>query len=139
MTNKKPTEIDSSISWFDKFASWASGIASKAPFFAFCVLLIVIWAPTILIMPFDTSQLLINTATTIITFLMVALLQNSQWRGDTANSKKLDAIADGLADFMENMASNSMTPNQQKEMLRDVDELRAAVGLEKRISSKKDS
>lgn len=136
MTDKKPTEIDSSISWFDKFASWASGIASKAPFFAFCVLLIVIWTPTILIMPFDTSQLLINTATTIITFLMVALLQNSQWRGDTANSKKLDAIAKALSDHIEHESEHDS--DHSKALLEDVDELRAAVGLEKRISSKKD-
>ena len=52
----------------------------------------------------DTWQLVINTATTIVTFLLVALLQNSQWRGAEASSRKLNAIADGLADTMESLA-----------------------------------
>jgi low affinity Fe/Cu permease len=56
-------------------------VASRAVFFAFCVLPIVVWAPSILVFgSIDTWQLIINTATTIITFLMVALLQNSQTR-----------------------------------------------------------
>ena len=60
-------------------------MAGRAAFFASCVLLIVVWAPSILFLrDVDTWQLIINTATTIITFLMVALLQNSQTRNDQA-------------------------------------------------------
>jgi hypothetical protein len=44
----------------------------------------------------NTSQLIINTITTIITFLLVALLQNSQTRSDQALQQKLNAIADDL-------------------------------------------
>src|SRR5882762_5821157 len=96
-----PSEVSSRIGFFDRFAGAASMIASRAVFFAFCVLLIVVWAPSILILKkIDTWQLIINTATTIITFLMVALLQNSQTRSDQAIQHKLNAIADGLADLM---------------------------------------
>jgi low affinity Fe/Cu permease len=75
-------------------------------------------------MKFDTSQLLINTTTTIITFLMVALLQNSQSRSEQAVHHKLNAIADSLADHMLNPKGD------MKKAQKDVEELRKAVGLE---------
>ena len=48
----------------------------------------------------DTWQVVINTVTTIITFLLVALLQNTQSRADQAVQQKLNALADGLWDLM---------------------------------------
>jgi low affinity Fe/Cu permease len=71
-------------------------------------------------------QLEINTTTTIVTFLMVALLQNSQTRTDQATQHKLNAIADGLADLMEHLAAQS--PDSSLDG--DMKELRAAIGLE---------
>ena len=74
-----PSEVSKHVGAFDRFASAAARVASRAWFFCFCVLLVVLWAPSIiLIRSIDTWQLIINTLTTIITFLMVALLQNSQ-------------------------------------------------------------
>ncbi len=68
----------------------------------------VIWAPTYLVIgSIDTWQLLINTLTTIVTFLMVALLQNSQTRANQAVLDKLNAIAGGLAELMTPTASMS--------------------------------
>ncbi len=133
MTNAQhpvmPTEISSSISFFDRFAGWAALVASRASFFAFCLLLILVWAPTILFLgSVDTWQLIINTATTIITFLLVALLQNSQTRSDHAVQHKLNALADGLADVMAFLAKGS----DEQDLDRDMRELRAAVGLEER-------
>ena len=91
--------------FFDRFAEAASEIASHARFFVACVLLVVLWVPSYLVFgSVDTWQLVINTATTIVTFLMVALLQNAQRRSDIAMHRKLDALADGLADFMEHAA-----------------------------------
>src|SRR5207248_4915045 len=55
-------------------------------------ILILVWAPTLAFLKFDTWQLLINTATTIVTFLLVALLQNSQTRNDQATQHKLNEI-----------------------------------------------
>ena len=86
-TVELPTEVSGEKTAFDRFAGACARIVSRAPFFAFCVLLIVVWAPTFVIMKFDTWQLLINTATTIITFLMVALLQNTQTRNDQATQQ----------------------------------------------------
>lgn len=63
---------------FDHFAEASSDYVSRAAFFAACILLVLVWAPSyFVIRNFDTWQLIINTATTIITFLLVALLQNS--------------------------------------------------------------
>jgi hypothetical protein len=129
----KPSEVTGRVGFFDRFASGASLVASRAIFFAFCVLLIVIWAPSILLLrDVDTWQLIINTATTIITFLMVALLQNSQTRSDHALQHKLNAVADGLADLMAHLAGE-----EERDLHEDMKELRAAVGLEARESTTK--
>jgi low affinity Fe/Cu permease len=120
-----PSDVSDEVGWFDRFAEQASKLASRAWFFAFCVLLVLLWAPSILILgSIDTWQLIINTATTIITFLLVALLQNSQERSDQALQQKLNAIAKGLADLMDDKGKND-----------DARELRDAVGLEEVESS----
>lgn len=120
-----PSEVNQDLSIFDRFADLASDFASRAPFFAACVVLVLIWAPSYFVIgDLDTWQLIINTATTIVTFLMVALLQNSQRRADLAVQHKLNAIADALADLM-----------GERGLVRDQAELSAAVGLEQRESS----
>ena len=77
----------------------------------------------------DTWRLIINTVTTIVTFLLVALLQNTQKRADEAVQHKLNAVADGLADLMEALAED------HRRLHVDSTELRHAVGLEERESS----
>jgi hypothetical protein len=97
MTNRHepvlmPSEVSSRVGPFDRFAGVSSMIASRAVFFTVCVILILVWAPTyFLIQNVDTWQLIINTITTIITFLMVALLQNSpdpERSGDPAQAQR---------------------------------------------------
>ncbi|MDP9297936.1 MAG: low affinity iron permease family protein [Actinomycetota bacterium] len=132
----RPSEVSSRVGFFDRFAGLAAKLASRAPFFAFCLLLVVAWLVqgVALIVSkrglhafLDAQyQLEINTTTTIITFLMVALLQNSQTRTDQATQHKLNAIADGLADLMDHMAAEYPDSSLDTDMM----ELRAAVGLE---------
>ena len=87
------TREQSTQTFFDRFAGRCANFVSRAPFFTFCVLLVVLWAPTyFLVGNFDTYQLIINTPTTIITFLLVALLQNTQKRNKQALQRKLDAL-----------------------------------------------
>ena len=131
--NDMPSGVSGAIGVFDRFASTASSFASRAPFFAACVALIVVWAPSYFLFPLDTWQLIINTATTIITFLLVALLQNSQTRSDHAIPHKLNALANGLDDLMDAQA----TRNQDADLRQDLIELRLAVGLEERESTSK--
>lgn len=122
-----PSEVSNRVGFFDRFAGWSSKLVGRAAFFTFCVLIVVIWAPTLaLLHDVDTWQLIINTLTTIITFLMVALLQNSQTRSDQALQHKLNAIADALADLMVHQTS----PREKADLHDDIKELRYAVGLE---------
>ena len=127
-----PSEVSSTITRFDRFANAATRVVSRAWFFAFCVLLVLIWAPSYFAFGnIDTWQLVINTLTTIITFLMVALLQNSQMRADQAIQHKLNAIADGLADLMEHIADAADSDDLRQDRI----ELHDAVGLELREST----
>lgn len=128
-----PSSVTKEVSGFDRFAVTASEFVSKPWFFAMCVLLILVWAPSFVVFrTVDTWQLIINTATTIITFLLVALLQNTQQRADQATQHKLNAIADGLADLMSSLAEDHPRSESLK---KDLKELREAVGLEHRESS----
>jgi low affinity Fe/Cu permease len=78
---------------FTKFAKWMSMHLGHSYAFIFAVLLIFIWLAVGIIFHFsDGWQLLINTATTIITFLMVFLIQNTQNRDTMAVHLKLDEI-----------------------------------------------
>jgi low affinity Fe/Cu permease len=133
-----PSEVTSRIGSFDRFANWAALVASRAWFFAFCVLLVLVWLPSYFVFRnLDTWQLIINTCTTIVTFLLVALLQNSQSRTDNALQHKLNAVAQALSDLMEHIAA--VSPEEARELsddlTRDRKELRAAVGLEEHEGS----
>ena len=81
------------LSWFTRAAKWASRTAGRPITFTIAVAIILIWAITGPIFKFsDTWQLVINTGTTIITFLMVFLIQNSQNRDSEALQIKLDEL-----------------------------------------------
>ncbi len=91
-------------------------------------------APTYLLVGnFDTYQLIINTPTTIITFLLVALLQNTQRRSEQAVQKKLGAIADGLSDLMDHFAGDEPDRVAKDDLSKDIEDLRAAEGLEEEL------
>jgi low affinity Fe/Cu permease len=82
---------------FDRFADRVEAVVAHAAFFAFCVALVLVWAPSILVFrSVDTWQLVINTATTIITFLLVALLQNTQKRFEDRVDTRLKRIEHAL-------------------------------------------
>ena len=80
-------------SLFTQFAKWTSRAAGHPTTFALAALIILVWAATGPIFEFsDTWQLVINTSTTIITFLMVFLIQNTQNRDGAAMQLKLDEL-----------------------------------------------
>lgn len=82
---------------FDRFADLVSRVTAKAWFFAACVALVASWLPSFLfVKDIDTWQLLINTPTTVVTFLLVGLAQNTTTRTDAATQKKLNALAAGV-------------------------------------------
>jgi low affinity Fe/Cu permease len=80
-------------SWFQRFSSKLAQLSGKASTFLLAVILIIVWALTGPMFGFnDTWQLVINTSTTIITFLMVFLIQNTQNRDTAAIHIKLDEL-----------------------------------------------
>ena len=80
-------------SWFTRFANGAARATGKPVTFLLAVMVVVVWAITGPLFGFsDTWQLVINTGTTIVTFLMVFLIQNSQNRDSEAVQIKLDEL-----------------------------------------------
>jgi low affinity Fe/Cu permease len=80
-------------SWFSAFAKGASYYTGRPAVFALGVLLILGWGISGPVFGFsDTWQLMINTGTTIVTFLMVLLIQNTQNRDTEAIQLKLDEL-----------------------------------------------
>ncbi len=79
--------------WYSGFAKSAAHFCGRPRVFALAVAVIAIWIITGPIFAFsDTWQLVINTGTTIITFLMVFLIQNTQNRDTAAIQIKLDEL-----------------------------------------------
>lgn len=82
---------------FTRIAGRIAAFAGQPSAFVIAVSLIVIWAVTGPLFHYsDTWQLVVNTATTIVTFLMVFLIQNSQNRDAAAMQAKLDEVIRSL-------------------------------------------
>ncbi|WP_069440441.1 low affinity iron permease family protein [Methyloceanibacter superfactus] len=80
-------------SWFTHFAQLASHITGRPLSFILAVAVILVWAVTGPLFGYtDTWQLVINTGTTIVTFLMVFVIQNTQNRDTAAMHIKLDEL-----------------------------------------------
>ena len=79
--------------WYARFAKVTARLSGRPATFAWAVLLIIGWLVSGPLFDFsDTWQLVINTATTIVTFLMVFLIQNTQNRDTEAIQVKLDEL-----------------------------------------------
>lgn len=79
--------------WFNRFAKVAARATGHPVAFLLAVLIIVVWGAVGPLFGFsDTWQLVINTGTTIVTFLMVFLIQNTQNRDSAALQIKIDEL-----------------------------------------------
>ena len=80
-------------SWFTRFANAAARATGRPATFILAVLVVATWAVTGPLFGFsDTWQLVINTGTTVVTFMMVFLIQNTQNRDSAAVQLKLDEL-----------------------------------------------
>jgi len=90
--------------WFGKIAAKTSGRVGSPPAFILAIALVVIWA---VLGPHyrysDTWQLIINTGTTVVTFLIVFLIQNTQNRDARALHLKLDEVIRSIHSAHNNM------------------------------------
>jgi low affinity Fe/Cu permease len=118
---------------FHSFASWASHIVGSKWAFTFATLLIVVWGIS---GPFfhysDTWQLVVNTATTVVTFLIVFLIQNSQNRDARAIHLKLDEIIHALGKARNEMINiESLSDADLDALTENFDRIRAECELRK--------
>jgi len=82
---------------FSRFTSAVSIVLGHAWVFVTALVLLLVWGISGPVFGFsDTWQLIINTSTTIVTFLMVFIIQNTQNRDNMAMNVKLDAIMEKL-------------------------------------------
>ena len=119
------TDVGPERSWFDHFADRATGVISHGPFFVFTAAFIVLWLGPAIVFGFSPGwSNVLNLPAVALTVLMVALLENEQRRSDQAVQRKLNTMAEALADFLE---KQDVDPHH-------VEQLRAAVALEERES-----
>ncbi|MBX9775737.1 MAG: low affinity iron permease family protein [Xanthobacteraceae bacterium] len=79
--------------FFSQIATWIAHQAGRPLSFLIAALIIIVWGVTGPLFHFsDTWQLVINTGTTIVTFLMVFVIQNTQNRDGAAIQAKLDEL-----------------------------------------------
>jgi low affinity Fe/Cu permease len=114
---------------FDRFAEWSARVVSQPRFFAVSVLVVLIWLPTILVFDnVDTWQLVMNTVVSVLAFLLIALLQNSERRYDAALHHKIDAVLTGIADLMDHLEEED-----PERVRRHVERLRTSVRIERKL------
>lgn len=119
-----PSNVDDA-GLFDRFAEASAALFARPRFFGFCIAVVVLWGASYFVIEDKVEwKLLIHTITGVITFLMVALLQNSETRSDEASQAKLNAIAAALAQLM------IAQPKESIDLTEAVRELSNAVGLE---------
>lgn len=121
---------------FDELASRVSAVVARAPFFALCATFILGWLIGLPIAGWksDIYHLLLNSPTTALTFLLVALLQNSTARFENSVNLKLNAMAAALADFMDAQA-RVLDPDRCAALSSDAAELRKAMGSEETVGA----
>ncbi|MGH3802289.1 MAG: low affinity iron permease family protein [Pseudonocardiaceae bacterium] len=114
-------------SLFDRFVQTAYLRVSQAPFFFVCVGIVAAWLMSLpLWADLKEWQTAIHTVASVLTLLLVVLLENAGRRAEEASQEKLNVIAEAVVELMASAARNDRD-------LRDAAErLRAAVGLEER-------
>src|SRR5438874_8229 len=104
---------------FNNIATLIATASGQPMSFIVAVLVVILWAVTGPLFLFsDTWQLVINTGTTIITFLMVFLIQNSQNRDGAAMQAKLDELLRAVDKAREQFIGIEHLTDQQIELVR---------------------
>jgi low affinity Fe/Cu permease len=112
---------------FERFVEAAQQLVSRAPFFFFCVLIILVWAVSLpLFADLKTWMAVIHTVSSVLSLLLLVLLENAGRRAEEAAQEKLNVLAEALSDLMESRAQDDPHLDDAVQRLRD------AVGLEQR-------
>ena len=119
MRNRDSNGLPARAEWFDAFARKAATLCGKPLVFLAAVITVIVWACTGPLFGFsDTWQLVINTGTTIVTFLMVFLIQNTQNRDTLAVQIKLSELIIAVRGAKNQLASAEDLSETELEKLR---------------------
>lgn len=114
-------------SMFDIFVETTYQQVSRAPFFFVCLGIVVVWLVSVpLWVDLKAWQVAIHTVASVLSLLLLVLLENASRRSGEAAQEKMNVIAEALAALM---ASHARTDPELDEA---VQKLREAVGLEER-------
>ncbi len=125
----KPTEVSDKRGVFDTLADQASTVTARPGFFVAILGAVLVWLVVGPLTDFSHSWIdTLQVAGTVVTLLLVALLENEQWRNAKATQRKLNALAEALSHIL------AAEQTSKEEVEHQVEQLRSAVGLEKRES-----
>src|SRR5438094_10034688 len=109
-----------SRTWFTRLKKWTAHASGRPTTFFLAAAIIVLWGITGPLFGFsDTWQLVINTGTTIVTFLMVFLIQNTQNRDAKAMHLKLDELIRGVQGARTNLVDLENLTDEELDRLQD--------------------
>jgi len=112
---------------FDKFVEASYQRVSRAPFFGVCAGIVIVWFVSVPFWPdLKSWQVAIHTVGTVISLLLLVLLENASRRAEEASQEKLNVIAEALSDLMLSRADDDPALQDAARKLRE------AIGLEER-------
>jgi low affinity Fe/Cu permease len=124
---KQTREQHQHRSWFETFVEVTHKRVSRAPFFFVCVGIVVVWLASFpLFADLKSWQVAIHTVASVLTLLLLVLLENASRRAEEAAQEKLNVLAEALAALMDSRGRDD------PRLLEAAQELRDAVGLEER-------
>src|SRR5215203_1190305 len=125
-------------SFFSRLSRTTSALAARPLTFGVAASIIVLWAFSGPLFGFsDTWQLVINTSTTIITFLMVFLIQNTQNRDNAALQAKLDELIRVSSAKNEMIGIEKLTDKELEQILADFERTATPLGKKSEIIAQK--
>jgi len=112
---------------FDRFVEASYQRVSRAPFFGLCAGIVIVWFVTVPLWPdLKSWQVAIHTVGSVVSLLLLVLLENASRRAEEASQEKLNVIAEALSDLMLSRAQEDPTLTDAARKLRE------AIGLEER-------
>ncbi|MGA9747218.1 MAG: low affinity iron permease family protein [Nocardioides sp.] len=120
-------KTEEGLSWFERFVESTYLRVSQAPFFFVIVAVVALWAVSFPLFPDAKEwQVVIHTVGSVLTLLLLVLLENASRRAEEASQEKLNVLAEALAALMESRGRDDA------DLLEAARSLREAVGLEER-------
>ncbi|MEJ7636354.1 low affinity iron permease family protein [Aeromicrobium sp.] len=112
---------------FDKFVEAAHQRVSRAPFFGLCVGIVLVWFASVPLWPdLKSWQVAIHTVASVLSLLLLVLLENASRRAEEASQEKLNVLAEALSALMVSRAQDD------PKLAESVRKLHEAIGLEDR-------